>query len=145
MNPKFLIKIPENASFDEVTDSIADLFEAGIEIGKVLEDGLQVTDALVVISEYPNLKEVVDDFPTFLEQFTKLTPETAVQAIGDAKKRVEDNKGPLTKIPKFIFGILQNLAKGYGFALTTFLGAKQQLEDWKALGGILNPPGGDGA
>jgi hypothetical protein len=137
---QFSIRIPETAGYDEVTDSIADLFEAGIAIGEAVGDGLQVTDALVAIQEYPNLKEVVDDFPVFLGQFTKLTPVTAMEALTAARDRVEAKTGPLEKIPAFIFGILFNLARGYGFAMNTYLGAKLQLEDWKALGAILNPP-----
>lgn len=138
---KFKIIIGNPQDFAEVVDSIADLFEAGIAVAEKLEDGFQVEDLLVIIQQYDNIKEVINDFPTFLDQFTHLTGENAVQAVLQARQRVIQNTGELGKISEFIFALLLNLASAYKFAEATYLGALEQLNAWKALKGILNPDG----
>lgn len=129
-------------NYGEIVDSISDLFEAGIAIGKALDDGFQVEDLLVLINEYPNLKEVVNDLPVFAEQFTQLAGADAIAAVQQAKQRVEESLGgeEMPKVAKFIFAVLANLANGYNFAILTYEEAVRQLDAWKALKDIIKPP-----
>jgi hypothetical protein len=66
---EFKIIFDAEASFDEVTDSIADVFGIGIVIEKTLADGFQLTDILAAIQLEPKVREVINDFPVFIEQF----------------------------------------------------------------------------
>jgi hypothetical protein len=122
-----------DAPYSEVVDSIADVFEAGRAIANALSDGFQINDILTLLQTEDEFRDVVASFPTFLNEFVKLTPNTAQKAVNEAKARVIQNTGDLDRISQFIFDILNNLSGGYAFVAEVYEKALEQIENWKGL------------
>lgn len=135
MEKKLSIVIRENADYSEVVDSIADAFQAAIVVGRTLADGFQLNDILVAIGQEPTIREIINDVPVFLTQFKALTPETAVNAVGEARRRTEAQFGTLTGLPALVYDFLKEMAETYGFIETTIKAGAERLEGWKNLGG----------
>jgi len=137
---KYQILISPNAAHEEVVDSIADVFDVAIVIGEALGDGFQwLPDIIAIASKEKEIREVINDFPIFLDQFLQLTPETALSAVGEARIKTEAKHGELPKAATFAFGILFNLASSYSYTLHTVEGGKQQVENWKNLFASIRP------
>lgn len=137
---KFKILFRDNAENAEVVDSIADAFGVVFEVEKSLKDGWQLTDLLTYIKQEPTVREVINDFPVFLEQFLKLTPETATNAVQGAYTRSKAQYGAIGKYGEKFYTILLELANTYSFGILVTKAAKQQLEvgkqqleRWKAI------------
>lgn len=127
------ITITPNAAFDEIVDSIVDVFQIGITLENALEDGFQLTDLLAAVGLEPVVREVINDAPVFLEQFKQLNPETAITAVIEARTKTEQKFGPLGKVSGMIFDFLFNTASTYGFLQSTITQGMVQLNNWKAL------------
>lgn len=135
------IVIRENAPYNEIVDSIADAFQAGIVVGNALSDGFQFNDILVAAGQEPTVREIINDVPVFLTQFRALTPETAVKAAKEAKARTEAQFGELGKVPNGIYDFLIETAETYGFIKETIEAGAERLEAWQTLfGGITEQP-----
>ena len=134
MAKEFNILIAEDADYSEIVDTIADVFGVGITIENALSDGFQLTDILTAVQLEPTVREVVNDFPVFIDQFTKLSGTTAMAAVSEAKMRTEAQYGgDLGKIGNFIYGVLTELASTYGFIENTVLQGMEKLNAWKKL------------
>jgi len=127
------ILIPNNASTDEVTDTIADVFKIGLTVENALEDGFQLTDVLAAIQLEPIVREVINDFPVFLDQFRQLSGGTAIAALHAARDRTESEFGDLGRIGTFIYDFLAETAATFSFIEGTVVAGIKQLESWKAL------------
>jgi hypothetical protein len=130
---EFKIIFDAEASFDEVTDSIADVFGIGIVIEKTLADGFQLTDILAAIQLEPKVREVINDFPVFIEQFKTLNGATALQAVEAAKARTLSEFGNLGKIGGFVYGLLIQGATTFNFVQNVVVSGIAELNNWKAL------------
>ena len=73
--------------YAEVVDTISDAIEFGDKAEKALSDGFQVTDLLVMVQEFPRLKEIYQDRKTFLLEFKDLTAAESEQALAQIAKR----------------------------------------------------------
>lgn len=133
MEPKLNIVIPENASYDEVVDTIADVLEVGFILEQNLSDGFQIRDLLSAISIQPTVNEVIDDFPVFADQFMKLNGETAQSAIAAVRQRILDSGGPLGPVTKRILTALTAASKSYDFAIHTYVSAQEQYQLWQTV------------
>lgn len=121
------------ASYEEVTDSIADAIEGGIILEKALGDGFQITDILAVVELQPKVQEIINDYPIFLQQFLQLKPDTAAKALSDAVARIRNSGKVLGKVTTFLVGFLENLTKTYAFGNETYEKALERFNDWKML------------
>lgn len=130
---EFKIAFDASASFDEVTDSIADVFGIGIVIEKTLADGFQLTDILAAIQLEPKVREVINDFPVFISQFKTLNGATALQAVEAAKARTLSEFGSLGKIGGFVYGLLIQGATTFNFVQNVVVSGIAELNNWKAL------------
>lgn len=138
------IVFPANPTYDEVVDTIADVFEVGIVIDEALGDGFQpLQDIIKIASQENKIREVINDIPVFLEQFTKLDGPTAVKATLEVRDRVLRQQPQLGKVTKFILGALFLLAKGFTTIETVARDYVYQREGWGALfsGGFTFPEG----
>lgn len=133
MEKKFNIIIASNASTDEITDSIADLFSVGIVLNKELADGFQLQDVLAAIQVEPTVREVVNDFPLFISQFKDLNGVTAISAVKAAKERTLSEYGSIGKIGSFIYDALIKVAGTFSFIESVVVQGAQELEGWKSL------------
>ena len=140
MEKTFNIIIKEDASFDEVTDTIADVFGAGIVINNALEDGFQLQDILAVIQVEPTIREVINDFPVFISQFQTLNGSTAITAVQAAKARTVAQFGDLGKVGTFIYDALIKIAGTFGFIEQTVVNGMIELEGWKSLLATIQKP-----
>lgn len=132
--------IKPNASFDEVADTIADLFSVGITLGNALEDGFQWTDLLQIAAQEPVVREVINDVPKFLEAFKQLDEFTAVQAVEAAKARSMAQFGDdFGRVPSLIYSYLLETARTYGFVRQTVQNGGAILERWKELTKKVEP------
>jgi len=127
------ITITNPSNYSEVVDSIADVFKIGITLENALEDGFQLQDILVAVQLEPVVREVINDFPVFVEQFKSLNSTTALQAVQEAKLKVTDQFGELGKVSGYIFDFLFQTAATYGFIEGTILQGITQLNAWKGL------------
>lgn len=73
--------------YAEVVDTISDAIEFAEKAEKALSDGFQVTDLMVMVTEFPKLKEIYNDRKTFLLEFKDLTPAESEQALAQIAKR----------------------------------------------------------
>ena len=79
--------------FSEVVDTISDAIEFADKVEKALIDGFQVTDLLVLVQEFPRLKEIYQDRKTFLQEFKDLTAAESEQALAQIAKRTGISAG----------------------------------------------------
>lgn len=130
------------ASVEEVTDTLADVGTVLLNAEKTLSDGFQwPMDILKLLESQDEIAEVVKDAPIFLEEFKTLNPETAVQAVQDARDRVVSGNGgeELPKVTGFFFKFLGESASSYAFALNTYNEAKDRVDGWKGLFSVGDP------
>jgi hypothetical protein len=73
--------------FAEVVDTISDAIEFGDKVEKALKDGFQVTDLMILVAEFPRLKEIYQDRKTFLTEFKDLIAAESEQALAQISKR----------------------------------------------------------
>lgn len=135
---EFSILIAEDASYDEIVDSIADVFGIGITIENALKDGFQLSDLLTAVSLEPTVREVINDFPVFLAQFRALNGTTAIQAVEQAKTRTIAAYGALGKVSAFIYGFLQETSYTYKFIQDSIIDGSERLNAWKGLFDTVN-------
>ena len=138
---KLSIIIPKNADYSEVVDSIADALEAGIIIEKELKDGFQLTDLLAALQIQPNVSEIVNDIPVFLEQFVQLNGDTAKAAIVEARANVIARGREFGKVTNAIIKFLYVVANNYEFALDSYVKGQNQYLLWQTFlkGGDIFP------
>jgi len=134
--------IGPQSSYEEVVDSLADVFEIGRIVEDALSDGFQpLSDILKIATQESKVREVIDDIPIFIQQFLSLTPETAVRATLEVRDRLVKEK-PLGKVTNAILGALFLLANGYGTLERSVTDYYFQRDGWKALiaGQFVLPP-----
>ena len=139
MANEFKITFSASADVSEITDSIADLFHIGITIERTLSDGFQLEDILKAIQLEPRIKEVINDFPVFVEQFQQLSGPTALQAVQAAKERTIAEFGSLGKIGGFAYGLLIQTAHTFNFIQSTVVQGIAELNQWKDLFASVKP------
>ena len=137
---KYNLVIPANASTEEVTDTVADLFKIGITIENALKDGFQLTDVLAAIQLEPVVREVINDLPTFFEQFRALNGATAIAALKAARDRTESEFGSMGRIGTFIYDLLGRTAGTFAFIEGVVMEGISQLDAWKTLFASLEKP-----
>ena len=133
MSKEFKIIFAANASTEEITDSIADVFGIAYTVEEALADGFQLNDVLTAIQLEPKVKEVINDFPVFIAEFKQLSGVTALQAVEAAKARSIAEFGDLGKIGGFVYGLLIQMAKTFNFIEGTVIAGIDELNQWKAL------------
>lgn len=138
---KLRIVFADDAPYDEVVDSIADAFEAGIILEEQLEDGFQVSDLLAALQIQPKVQEIVNDVPVFLQQFTKLNGRTANAAVMAARDRITAGGKELGPVTNFLMRFLFVAANNYQYAIDSYEGGQRQFMLWQSLlnGGRLFP------
>lgn len=141
MSKKFNIVFADNASDEEVIDSIADLFEVGDMVEDTLEDGWQFNDLLVGLQAQPIASEIAADVPVFVEQIRKLAPARVKNAVFAARARAIQVRGKVGKITTAAGRGLLVLANNYEFAVNSFQGGQNQVLLWNTLfsGGPMFP------
>lgn len=136
---QFKITFGANAAFDEVADSIADVFRVGMKVEDALADGFQFEDVLVGLQVQPDVREVLNDFPVFYAQFRQLNGETAIQAVEQAKAATLAEFGDLGRIGGFIYGFLTETAYTFDFIEESVQKGAARLDAWKNLFGSVTP------
>ena len=136
----FKIVFSANASTEEISDSIADVFGIAYTIENALSDGFQLTDILTAIQLEPKVKEVINDFPVFLAEFKQLNGVSALMAVETAKARSLSEHGELGKIGAFVYGLLTQTATTFNFIEATVVSGINQLEQWKTLFASVKAP-----
>jgi len=136
----YSIKFSADASVEEITDSIADVFGVAYKIEKQLADGFQLTDLLVALQVEPTIREVVNDFPVFVAEFQQLSGATALQAVEGAKQRSLAEFGDLGKVGTFIYDFLIRSARTFNFIESTVVQGIGELNQWKALFASVKKP-----
>lgn len=139
-NKEYQIIFSANASVEEITDSIADVFSVAYKIEKQLADGFQLTDLLVALQVESTIREVVNDFPIFVQEFQQLSGSTALQAVEGAKARSVAEFGNLGKVGTFIYDFLIQSARTFNFIEATVVQGIGQLNQWKALFASVKKP-----
>lgn len=131
-NLKFTL--PQKANFEEVVDTLGDIFETAAVIEKQLSDGFQwLQDLIKIADQEDEIRDAIASFPTFLKQFRGLPPEVAVQATVEAETRAIAKVGQLGKVSKFVAGLLRNSASNYQFLKNTIAQAKIELRGWEDM------------
>jgi hypothetical protein len=69
--------------YDEIVDSSVKVISMSRDFQQALSDGVQVTDAMVIWKQYPNIQSVVNDRKIFAQQFADLTPEESQAAYAE--------------------------------------------------------------
>lgn len=139
MSKKFNIIIQDAASYDEIADTIADVFRVGIKIEGALQDGFQFEDVLVGLQVQPDVREVINDLPVFYAQFRQLNGATAIAAVEQAKKATMAEFGDLGKIGGFIYGFLGETAHTFGLIEDSVQRGIERLNAWNTLFATLKP------
>lgn len=137
---EFKIVFGSNASTDEITDSIADVFHVAITVEKTLKDGFQLTDILAAVQLEPVVREVINDFPVFIDQFKGLDGATALMAVNAAKDRTIAQHGELGKVGTFAYEVLEEAALTATYIQGTIVGGMQRIDSWKTIAGRLKKP-----
>jgi hypothetical protein len=70
----------DKLGIDALVDLAVDAIEAGREIAPALADGLQLTDAMVVIGNFNRLKRIVENAKPALQEIKDLTGDEAQKA-----------------------------------------------------------------
>lgn len=73
--------------YDEVVETFSRSILLVREFVKALADGVQVTDALVIWKQYPNMEHLVQNAKTFRKQFLDLNAEESAAAYAEISKR----------------------------------------------------------
>lgn len=63
----------------EVVDTLSDAIRFMDRVEDTVSDGVQFLDGMVLLSEFPTLKELYDDFPVFKRELLDLTPEESAE------------------------------------------------------------------
>ena len=141
MEKKFQIVFKAStASTAEITDSIADVFGVAYEVEKALSDGFQLTDVLTAIQQEPIVKEVINDFPVFIDEIKQVSGTTLMVAVKAAKERSMARHGDLGRIGTFVYDILIQAATTFSYIEGTVVGGIAQLDQWKAILASVKQP-----
>jgi hypothetical protein len=137
-----LINFNQTSDYEEVADSIGDALEVIQAAENALEDGLQIGDAFVLLSSEDEVREIINDTPTFLAQTKKLTAETSQASVLEAGERILSNGKPVGPITRFIMNGLWSVVTGYSSALAILQIGQSQLLEKQALiaGQDIFPP-----
>lgn len=133
MSKQFKIVLAEDASYDEIVDTITDVFGVGITVEEALSDGFQFEDIFKAIQLEPTVREVINDFPVFIAQFQNLTGSVAMLAVSEAYAKTKTLYGDIGKIGEFIYALLKQMAGTYAFIEATVTSGIGHLNDWKSL------------
>lgn len=122
-----------DSEFDEVVDSLADVFQVTIAVERALQDGFDIADLLVAVQQEPTVREVLNDAPIFLRQFKALTATTARNAVILAKQAVIERTGALGVFTIYVMNTLWSLADSYAVGLETIQQGQRVLNNYKAI------------
>ena len=117
----------EKLGVDAIVDLAVDAIEAGREIAPALADGLQLTDAMVVIGNFNRLKRIVENAKPALEEIKDLTGDEAQKAAMEISVRahIPDDGTALSTAGKAI----KLAARTYRQVENTI----DLVQDWQAL------------
>lgn len=97
--------------FAEVVDTFSDVIKAVIGFLGTIEGGFNLVSFFqYALKTYPDLKEVVEDFGTFTAELLDLTPQEALDAVGEIDGRTPDHP-----VANKIVGFLKIAAVSYDF------------------------------
>lgn len=114
--------------FAEVVDTFSDVINAVTAFIATVSGGFNLLKFLqFALAEYPNLQEVVEDFDTFLKELADLTPQEALDAVGQIDARTD---GP---VADGIVNVLKVAAVSYDYIDKTLNGARRILQMVKDL------------
>lgn len=106
--------------YAEVVDTFADLINAVVGFLGVTEGGFNLIVFLqYALKTYPDLKEMVDDFGTFSAELLDLTPQEALDAVGEIDGRTPDHP-----VANKVVGFLKVCAVSYDFLNKTVGGVR---------------------
>lgn len=116
-------------SYDEVVDTLTDIIKAVTGFRKAFQGSFDLMRFLAwALDAYPNLREVFEDFDTFLAQLKDLTPEEAQEAVEAIRGAVEPDA-----VNDRVLYVLQGLAGTYGYVEGTYTGARALVDYWKGI------------
>lgn len=96
--------------YDEIVDSSVKVISITRDFHQALADGVQVTDAMVIWKQYPNIQSVVNDRKIFAQQLRDLTPEESVAAYAEI---AEKTGLPVSGIDRVILTSLKTASRIY--------------------------------
>lgn len=121
------------SNFDEVIDTLVDVFGIGLTLEKELGDGFQWADAFALFKTQPLINEVINDFDVFLQQFIQLDGTRAIAAVEQARKQLLSQGYTFGKASNVILNGLYLVARTFSRAERTYDDAKDTLADFYRL------------
>ena len=130
---KFKLVFPQDAPFDEVTDSLRDVITVVAIVEKELGDGFQWPDLFALLQAQPIVNEIIRDVSVFIEQFLQLSPDNSITAVIQARQMFLAAGGVLGKASTFILRLLYGNANSYLFAETVYTQGLKQVQMYNAI------------
>ena len=121
--------IPANATYEEVVDSLVDVFRVANAVEEAAGDGWDWDDLFVIASQQSTIREVIRDWPVFFDEFKKLTPDTALAALSEARTKI----GAMGKVATTAFAFLDEVARTYKFIEQTAVAGIERYNSWRTL------------
>lgn len=98
--------------YKELVDTVADVIDLATKLGETFADGIQLSDAFVLLAEAQNIEEIYKDFPTAWAELKDLDPDEAKLAMDELAARLNAPEGSIIDIVEEGFGLV---TKGYLF------------------------------
>lgn len=116
-----------NLSFDEVVDTLTDIIKAVTGFRKAFQGSFDLMRFLAwALDAYPNLREVFEDFDTFVAQLKDLTPEEAREAVAQIRAAV-----PADEVNEKVLYVLDGLAGTYSYVVDSYLDGRELVDYWR--------------
>lgn len=115
----------------EVQDTLGDVVEAvgpnGIR--SAFQGKFELVKFLIEAAEvYPTIREAIDDFPVFWQEFKDLTPQESLEVVAGIKARHPEPD----EVQKTVINVLENAALTQDYIQNKVIGGGAKLvEQWK--------------
>lgn len=117
----------EELGYQKIADTLNILLELASDIKAALADGLQVTDALVIWQNFPELQKVYREGKEAIREFIDLTPDEAEEVI----RQISNNQDiPQDKVFDAIKAAFRLLGRTYRIIDNLINEGKDLVEDW---------------
>lgn len=116
--------------YDEIVDSSVKVISMTRDFHQALADGVQITDAMVIWKQYPNIQSVVNDRKIFAQQFGDLTPDEAQAAYAEI---AEKTGLPVSGIDRVILTSLKVASRTYRLVDHVIDEGSDIIEDLKGM------------
>ena len=123
------MKSQSTLGFDEIVDTLSDLIIAITGFRGLFGGKFNLMSFLAwAISEYPRIKEAVDDFDTFWSQVKDLDSEEAKAVAAAIRAKV-----PADAVNEKVLNVITGLALSYSFVDGTVKGGENLFNYWKNI------------